>query len=136
MPVARDAGGTSLVDVLERTLDKGIVVDSWVRVSLIGIDLTTVAGTRVVVASIDTYLRYADSFRRTPSVFHPFAPDTRPIPAEGSEPDEPDEPPAAAGVRSPLKPSPPTLSAGAAAVPPLPDEDLPDVRPGFGSENR
>ena len=42
MPVERAAGGTSLIDVLDRVLDKGIVIDAWVRVSLVGIDLITV----------------------------------------------------------------------------------------------
>jgi gas vesicle structural protein len=60
MPVERAAGGTSLVDVLDRVLDKGIVIDAWVRVSLVGIDLITVEA-RVVVASIDTYLKYAEA---------------------------------------------------------------------------
>src|SRR5256885_13798326 len=55
MPVERASGGTSLIDVLDRVLDKGIVIDAWVRVSLVGIDLITVEA-RVVVASIDTYL--------------------------------------------------------------------------------
>ena len=59
-PVERAPGGTSLIDVLDRVLDKGIVVDAWVRVSLVGIDLITVEA-RVVVASIDTYLRYAEA---------------------------------------------------------------------------
>jgi hypothetical protein len=58
--VERTAGGSSLIDVLDRVLDKGIVIDAWVRVSLVGIDLITVEA-RVVVASIDTYLRYADA---------------------------------------------------------------------------
>lgn len=57
MAVERAAGGTSLIDVLDRVLDKGIVIDAWVRVSLVGIDLSTVEA-RVVVASIDTYLKY------------------------------------------------------------------------------
>ncbi len=39
MAVERAAGGTSLIDVLDRVLDKGIVIDAWVRVSLVGIDL-------------------------------------------------------------------------------------------------
>jgi hypothetical protein len=60
MPVERAPGGTSLIDVLDRVLDKGIIIDAWVRVSLVGIDLVTVEA-RVVVASIDTYLRYADA---------------------------------------------------------------------------
>ena len=58
MAVERAAGGTSLVDVLDRVLDKGIVIDAWARVSLVGIDLITVEA-RIVVASIDTDLRYA-----------------------------------------------------------------------------
>jgi gas vesicle structural protein len=57
-PVERAPGGTSLIDVLDRVLDKGIVIDAWVRVSLVGIDLITV-DSRIVVASVDTYLRYA-----------------------------------------------------------------------------
>ena len=60
MPVERTAGGTSLIDVLDRVLDKGIVIDAWVRVSLVGIDLITVEA-RIVVASIDTYLKYSEA---------------------------------------------------------------------------
>ena len=60
MAVERAAGGTSLIDVLDRVLDKGIVIDAWVRVSLVGIDLITVEA-RVVVASIDTYLKYSEA---------------------------------------------------------------------------
>src|SRR5206468_2633971 len=60
MPVERSPGGTSLIDVLDRVLDKGIVIDAWVRVSLVGIDLITVEA-RVVVASIDTYLKYSEA---------------------------------------------------------------------------
>jgi len=60
MPVERTPGGTSLIDVLDRVLDKGIVIDAWVRVSLVGIDLITVEA-RVVVASIDTYLKYSEA---------------------------------------------------------------------------
>jgi len=60
MAVERAAGGTSLIDVLDRVLDKGIVIDAWVRVSLVGIDLVTVEA-RVVVASIDTYLKYSEA---------------------------------------------------------------------------
>ena len=64
-PVERAPGGTSLIDVLDRVLDKGIVIDAWVRVSLVGIDLITVEA-RVVVASIDTYLQHADSLGLSP----------------------------------------------------------------------
>ena len=41
MAVERAPGGTSLIDVLDRVLDKGIVIDAWVRISLVGIDLIT-----------------------------------------------------------------------------------------------
>jgi len=47
------ADHSSVIDVLERVLDKGIVIDAWVRASLAGIDLLTV-GARVVIASITT----------------------------------------------------------------------------------
>ena len=70
MPVERAAGGTSLIDVLDRILDKGIVIDAWLRVSLVGIDLITVEA-RVVVASIDTYLRYAEALGITAPVARP-----------------------------------------------------------------
>ena len=65
--VERSPGGSSLIDVLDRVLDKGIIIDAWVRVSLVGIDLITVEA-RVVVASIDTYLRYADALGIGPAV--------------------------------------------------------------------
>jgi gas vesicle structural protein len=67
MAVERAPGGSSLVDVLDRVLDKGIVVDAWVRISLVGIDLITVEA-RVVVASIDTYLKYAEAVGMTSTV--------------------------------------------------------------------
>ncbi len=69
-PVERAPGGTSLIDVLDRVLDKGIVIDAWVRVSLVGIDLITVEA-RIVVASIDTYLRYAEAMGITAPVARP-----------------------------------------------------------------
>ena len=55
----------SLVDVLDRVLDKGGVIDAWVRVSLVGIDPITVEA-RVVVVSIDTYLKYAEVVSQVP----------------------------------------------------------------------
>ena len=55
----RVAGNSSLIEVLDRILDKGIVIDAWVRVSLVGIDLVTVEA-RVVVASIATYLQFSE----------------------------------------------------------------------------
>src|SRR3981189_577697 len=71
-PVERAPGGTSLIDVLDRILDKGIVIDAWVRVSLVGIDLITVEA-RVVVASIETYLRYAEALGITSTIARPAA---------------------------------------------------------------
>jgi gas vesicle structural protein len=70
MAVERMSGGSSLIDVLDRILDKGIVIDAWVRISLVGIDLITVEA-RVVVASIDTYLKYADAVGLTGIVSRP-----------------------------------------------------------------
>ena len=70
MAVERVSGGSSLIDVLDRVLDKGIVIDAWVRISLVGIDLITVEA-RVVVASIDTYLKYAEAVGLTGLVSRP-----------------------------------------------------------------
>ena len=70
MPVERTQGGSSLIDVLDRVLDKGIVIDAWVRVSLVGIDLITVEA-RVVVASIDTYLKYSEAVGQVAPVSRP-----------------------------------------------------------------
>ena len=70
MPVERAPGGTSLIDVLDRVLDKGIVIDAWVRVSLVGIDLITVEA-RIVVASIDTYLKYSEAVGQVAPVSKP-----------------------------------------------------------------
>jgi hypothetical protein len=72
MAVERASGGTSLIDVLDRVLDKGIVIDAWVRVSLVGIDLITVEA-RVVVASIDTYLKYSEAVGQVVPASRPVA---------------------------------------------------------------
>jgi hypothetical protein len=70
MAVERTSGGTSLIDVLDRVLDKGIVIDAWVRVSLVGIDLLTVEA-RVVVASIDTYIKFSEAVGQIAPVSRP-----------------------------------------------------------------
>lgn len=49
---------SSLVEIVDRILDKGIVIDIWAKVSLIGIELLTIQA-RIVIASVDTFLRYA-----------------------------------------------------------------------------
>jgi gas vesicle structural protein len=57
-------GGTgNLYDVLELILDRGLVIDAFVRVSLVGIEILKV-DVRVVVASVDTYLRFAEACNR------------------------------------------------------------------------
>jgi gas vesicle structural protein len=81
MAVERTPGGTSLIDVLDRVLDKGIVIDAWVRISLVGIDLITIEA-RVVVASIDTYLKYAEAVGLTPVVSRPTLPGVEPVETE------------------------------------------------------
>ena len=54
---------SSLADVLDVVLDKGIVIDAYVRVALVGIEILTVDA-RVVIASVDTYLRFAEAVQR------------------------------------------------------------------------
>jgi gas vesicle structural protein len=54
---------SSLADVVEIILDKGIVIDAYVRVSLVGIELLTIDA-RIVIASVDTYLRFAEATNR------------------------------------------------------------------------
>jgi gas vesicle structural protein len=54
---------SSLADVLDTILDKGLVIDIYVRVSLLGIELLTIDA-RIVIASVDTYLRFAEAVNR------------------------------------------------------------------------
>jgi hypothetical protein len=61
--LTRAPRSSGLADVLEILLDRGLVLDAYVRVSLIGIELLTV-DLRVVVASVDTYLRFAEAVNR------------------------------------------------------------------------
>lgn len=60
MAIEKSMASSSLVEVVDRILDKGIVVDAWVRVSLVGIELLTIEA-RVVVASVETFLKYAEA---------------------------------------------------------------------------
>jgi gas vesicle structural protein len=60
---AQRSGSAGLYDVLDLLLDKGLVVDVFLRVSLIGIELLTVDA-RIVIASVDTYLRFAEAVDR------------------------------------------------------------------------
>jgi len=60
MAVEKSMASSSIAEVVDRILDKGIVIDAWVRVSLVGIELLTIEA-RVVVASVETYLKYAEA---------------------------------------------------------------------------
>ena len=60
MAVEKAMASSSLVDVIDRILDKGIVVDAWVRVILVGIEFLAIEA-RVVVAGVDTWLKYAEA---------------------------------------------------------------------------
>jgi hypothetical protein len=64
MAVEKAIASSSLVEVIDRILDKGVVVDAWVRVSLVGIEILAVEA-RVVVASVETYLKYAEAIGLT-----------------------------------------------------------------------
>jgi hypothetical protein len=57
------SSSSGLADVLELILDKGLVIDVFVRVSLIGIEILTIDA-RIVIASVDTYLRFAEAVNR------------------------------------------------------------------------
>ena len=70
MAVERAASGSSLIDVLDRVLDKGIVIDAWAKVSLVGIELLSVEA-RVVIASVETYLKYAEAIGLTATAATP-----------------------------------------------------------------
>ena len=54
---------TGLADVIETILDKGLVIDAYIRVSLVGIEMLTIDA-RIVIASVDTYLRFAEAVSR------------------------------------------------------------------------
>ena len=60
MAVEKSMGSSSLVEVIDRILDKGIVIDARVRVSLVGIELLAVEA-RVVAAGVETFLKYAEA---------------------------------------------------------------------------
>lgn len=60
----KSTDSSSLAEVVDRILDKGIVVDAWAKVSLVGIELLSVEA-RVVIASVETYLKYAEAIGLT-----------------------------------------------------------------------
>ena len=65
MAVEKSIASSSLVEVVDRILDKGIVIDAWVRVSLVGIELLAIEA-RVVTAGVETFLKYAEAIGLTP----------------------------------------------------------------------
>lgn len=62
--VAKSMDSSSLAEVVDRILDRGIVIDAWVRVSLVGIELLSIEA-RIVIASVETYLKYAEAIGLT-----------------------------------------------------------------------
>lgn len=70
--VAKSTDSSSLAEVVDRILDKGIVIDAWAKVSLVGIELLAIEA-RVVIASIETYLKYAEAIGLTSPISTPTA---------------------------------------------------------------
>ena len=68
--VMKSTDSSSLAEVVDRIIDKGIVIDAWVKISLVGIELITIEA-RVVVASVETYLKYAEAVGLTASAAAP-----------------------------------------------------------------
>ncbi len=61
--VSRTPDSSGLAEVLDRILDKGMVIDAWVRVNLVGIEILTVEA-RIVIACVDTFLHYAEEITK------------------------------------------------------------------------
>jgi len=70
MAVEKTIASSSLVEVVDRILDKGIVIDVWARVSLVGIELLAIEA-RIVIASVETYLKYAEAIGLTATAAAP-----------------------------------------------------------------
>lgn len=68
--VQKSMDSSSLAEVVDRILDKGIVIDAWARVSLVGIEILAIEA-RVVVASVETYLKYAEAIGLTATAASP-----------------------------------------------------------------
>ena len=60
MAINKSLASSSLAEVIDRILDKGVVVDAFVRIALVGIELISIEA-RIVIASVETYLRYAEA---------------------------------------------------------------------------
>jgi len=70
--VMSSTDSSSLAEVVDRILDKGVVIDVWAKVSLVGIELLAIEA-RVVIASVETYLKYAEAIGLTATVAAPAA---------------------------------------------------------------
>lgn len=68
--VQKSTDSSSLAEVVDRILDKGIVIDAFAKVSLVGIELVSIEA-RVVIASVETYLKYAEAIGLTASAAQP-----------------------------------------------------------------
>lgn len=62
--IVKTTDSLSLAEVVDRILERGIVIDAWVKVSLVGIELLSIEA-RIVIASIETYLKYAEAIGLT-----------------------------------------------------------------------
>ncbi|WP_089729497.1 gas vesicle structural protein GvpA [Candidatus Thiosymbion oneisti] len=58
--VMKSTDSSSLGEVVDRILERGIVIDAWVKISLVGIELLSIEA-RVIIASVETYLKYAEA---------------------------------------------------------------------------
>jgi hypothetical protein len=68
--VQKSTDSSSLAEVVDRILDKGIGIDAWAKVSLVGIELLSIEA-RVVIASVETYLKYAEAIGLTAAAAAP-----------------------------------------------------------------
>ena len=68
--IQKSTDSSSLAEVVDRVLDKGIVVDAFVKISLVGIELISIEA-RIVIASVETYLKYAEAIGLTASAAAP-----------------------------------------------------------------
>lgn len=73
MAVQKNIDSASLAEVIDRILEKGIVIDVYARVSLVGIELLAIEA-RVVIASVETFLLYAEAIGLTPKKHHHHRP--------------------------------------------------------------
>ena len=64
MAIEKSIASSSIAEVVDRILDKGVVIDAFVRIALVGIELVAIEA-RIVIASVETWLKYADAIGLT-----------------------------------------------------------------------